>query len=140
LLIYHSGTSDDEKALYGPKFIHILIMSKIRGVHGQYDTKGRRGTRLGPSQPKVGPAGQVLLHLQKTVFTTCQSKSIRGVSNVEKAVERLNLAARPSCMVGQPDKWISRAQSSVRAPHYSSYKYPHAPLEESVKKVRFSFL
>jgi hypothetical protein len=33
------GTSDDGKAPYGPKSIHILIMSKTRGVHEQYDMK-----------------------------------------------------------------------------------------------------
>jgi hypothetical protein len=50
----------------------------------------------------------------------CQSKSVRGVSNVGKAVEQLNVAVRP-------DKWASRAQSSTRAASYSSYKYLGAP-------------
>jgi hypothetical protein len=36
---------------------------------------------------------------------------VRGVSNVEKAVERLNVAALPSFMVGRYDKWASCAQS-----------------------------
>jgi hypothetical protein len=30
-------------------------------------------------------------------------------------------------MAGRPDKWVSRAQSSTRAPTYSSYKYHGAP-------------
>jgi hypothetical protein len=47
---------------------------------------------------------------------------------VGKAVERLNVAARPNFMADRPDKWASRAQSSARAPPYSSYKYPGAPL------------
>jgi hypothetical protein len=128
------GTSDDGKALYGSKSIHILTMSKTRGVHGQYDTKGRRATRPGPSRPKVELAGPTPLAgplgpgaFPKTIFTMCQSKSVRGVSNVGKAVERLNLAARPSCMVGRLDKWASCTHSSARAPPYSSHKYPPTP-------------
>jgi hypothetical protein len=80
-------------------------MSKTRGVHRQYDMKGRHGTRLGPSRTKVGPAGPTPLARRpgpgvfpKTVFTTCQRKSINGVSNVGNAVERLNVAAQPSFM------------------------------------------
>jgi hypothetical protein len=46
---------------------------------------------------------------------------------VGKLVERLNVAARPSFMAGCLVKWASRAQSSARAPLYSSYKYPDAP-------------
>jgi hypothetical protein len=53
----------------------------------------------------------------KTVSSTCPAE----------AVQVGNLAARPSFMVGQPDKWASRAQSSARAPPYSSYKYHGAP-------------
>jgi hypothetical protein len=109
-------------------------MSKTKDVHGQYDTKGRRGTRPGPSRPKVGPASPTSLAdrpgpgvFPKTIFTTCQSKSVRGVSNVGKAVEQLNLTARPSFMAGWPNKWASHAQSSARAPSYSSYKYRGAP-------------
>jgi hypothetical protein len=109
-------------------------MSKTRGVHRQYDTNGQRGIRPGPSQPKVGPSDPTPLAGQpvpgafpKTVFTMCQSKSVRGVSNVGNVVKRLNLAARSSWINGQPKKWGSRAQSSARATPYSSYKNPHAP-------------
>jgi hypothetical protein len=133
-----TGTSDDGKALYGSKSIHILIMSKTRGVHGQYDMKGWCGTRPGPSRPKVGPTGPTSLAdrpgpgvFPKTFFTMCQSKSVRGVSNVGKAVEWLNVAA-------QPDKWVSHHQSSAREPPYSSYKYPGAPPGRKCEKVRFS--
>jgi hypothetical protein len=129
-----SGTSNDGKAPYGSKSIHILIMSKTRGVHGQYDTKGQRGTRPRPSQPKVGLTGPTPLAgwpgpgtFPKTIFTTCQSKSIRGVSNMGKVVKQLNVAARPSFMADRPDKWASHVQSSSRAQPYSSYKYPRAP-------------
>jgi hypothetical protein len=132
-----TGTLDDEKTPYGPKSIHILIISKTRGVHGQYDTKRRRGTRPRPRWPKVGLAGWPGPGVfPKTVFTTCQSKLVRVVSNVGKAAERLNVAARPSFMAGRPDKWASHAQSSARALPYSSYKYLSAPpsrrCEESV--------
>jgi hypothetical protein len=127
-------TSDNGKVLYGPKSIHILIMSKPRGVHRQYDMKGRCGTKPGPSWPNVGSAGPTPLASRpgpgtfpKTIFTTCQSKSVRGVSNVGNAVEWLNLAVGPICMATRPDKWASRTQSSARAPPYSTYKYPHAP-------------
>jgi hypothetical protein len=48
------GTSDDRKALYGPKSIHIFIMSKTRGSHRQFDMRRRRGTKPGPNQTKVG--------------------------------------------------------------------------------------
>jgi hypothetical protein len=109
-------------------------MSKTRGVHEQYDMKGRRGTRPEPSWPKVGPAGPTPLADQlgpgafpKTIFTTCQNKLVSRVSNVGKAVERLNLAAWSSCMAGRPDKWASRAQSLARTPPCFSYKYPRAP-------------
>jgi hypothetical protein len=57
----------------------------------------------------------------------CQSKSVRGVSNVGKVMERLNVAARPRFMVDWPNKWASRTQSLARAPPYSSYKYLGAP-------------
>jgi hypothetical protein len=48
------------------------------------------------------------------------------------------VAARKGFMASRHDKWASYAQSLARAPPYSSYKYPRAPLVESVKKVRFS--
>jgi hypothetical protein len=128
------GTSDDKITPYEPKSIHILIMSKTRAVHRQNDMRGRCGTRPGSSRPKVGLASPAPLAdlpgpgaFWKAVFTTCQSKSVRRVTNVGKMVERLNLATRPSCMAGQPDKWASHAKSSATAPPYSSYKNPCAP-------------
>jgi hypothetical protein len=128
-----SWTSNDRKEPYGPKSIRILIISKIRGFYGQYDTKGRHGIGPKPSWIKVRPVGPTPLASRpvpsaflETVVTTCQSKSVSGVSNVAKMVEQLNLAAWPSCMAGRPDKWASHGQSSTRAPSYS-YKNPHAP-------------
>jgi hypothetical protein len=42
-------------------------------------------------------------------------------------VQQGNLATRPSCMTGQPNKWASHAQSSATTQTYSSYKYHGAP-------------
>jgi hypothetical protein len=90
-----------------------LIMPKTRGVHGQYDMRGRCGTRTGSSRPKVGPAGPTPLAgrpgtgaFSKAIFTTCQSKSVRRVSNVGKVVERLNLAAHPPIKKSLAPKFI----------------------------------
>jgi hypothetical protein len=48
---------------------------------------------LGPAGPTplAGRPGPVVF--PKTIFTTCQSKSVRGVSNVGEVVEQLNVAA-----------------------------------------------
>jgi hypothetical protein len=46
---------------------------------------------------------------------------------VGKAVERLNVVARPSFMADQPDTSASHAQSSTRASPYSFYIYSGAP-------------
>jgi hypothetical protein len=122
-------------------------MFKTKGVHEQYDTKERRGTMPGPSRPKLGPAGPTPLAdrpgpgaFLESIFTICQSMSVRGVSNVGKAVEQLNLSARPSCMVGQPNKWASRA--NLRPQHCLTppINTKMLPLVESVKKVWFSYL
>jgi hypothetical protein len=52
----------------------------------------------------------------KSAFTTCQAKSARRESKVEKVVQLQNLAARPPKSTGQPDKWASRAPTSAKAP------------------------
>jgi hypothetical protein len=88
---------------------------------------GPANQKWGRPAPQPWPAGQVLGAFPKTIFTTCQSRSVRRVSILGKAVKWLNLAARLSCMAGRPDKWASRAQSSLGAPPHSSYKNPHAP-------------
>jgi hypothetical protein len=69
------GTSDDGKAPYEQKSIHILITSKTRGVHGEYDTKGWHGTRPEPTWPSFmagRPAWQV--GLTHPIF--CQSTAL----------------------------------------------------------------
>jgi hypothetical protein len=130
-----SGTSDDRKISYGPKSIHIFIMSKIRHSHKQYDMKKWRDIKHKLNRAKVWSAGHITLAgrpcvgtFPKTVFTTCQSKSVRGVYNVGKAVQGANLSAQPSCMAGRPVKWAPCAQSSATTLTYSSYKYHGAPI------------
>jgi hypothetical protein len=91
----------------------------------------------------VGPAGHTPLAgrpgpgvFPKIVLIMCQSQSVRGVSNVRKAVEQLIVAARPSFMAGWPDKWASRVRPEHRlTPPINT---PVLPLTESVKKVRFN--
>jgi hypothetical protein len=78
-----------------------------------------------PTQCGAGRPGPGVF--PKTIFTMCQSKSVRGVPNVGKAVEQLNVAVRLSFMAGRLVKWASHAQSSARALPYSSYKYTSAP-------------
>jgi hypothetical protein len=116
------GRSDDGKAPYEPKIHTHLYYDQYKGVHRQYDMEGWCGTSHGSSQPKVGPVGPTPLAgrpcpgaFPRNIFTTCQSKSVRGVSIVAKAVERLNVAARPSFMAGRPDKCTSRARPSFMA-------------------------
>jgi hypothetical protein len=80
------------------------------------------------AQPSQGVAGRPCVGtFPKPIFTTSQSKLVRGVSNVGKAVQEGNLAARPSCMAGRPIKWAPCTQSSATALPYSSYKYHSAP-------------
>jgi hypothetical protein len=74
-------------------------------------------TKSGPASPTPLVGRPVPSAFPKTIFTMCQSKSVRGVSNVGKAVEQLNLAT-----LTPPIKTLV------------------LPLAESVKKVRFSYL
>jgi hypothetical protein len=87
------------------------------------------------AQPSQGVAGRPH-HLGWPTMCWCIFKngfvyvsSRAGAQGIQcpKVVEGGNLAARPSCMAGQPNKWASRTQSLARAPPYSSYKYHGAP-------------
>jgi hypothetical protein len=80
------------KASYGPKSIHIFIMSKSKGHHKQYHMRGQRG-QSGAGRPRFGV-------FSKSAFTTCQSKSARRESKVGKMVQQQNLATRPAWQVG----------------------------------------
>jgi hypothetical protein len=134
-----SGTLDDRKTPHGTKFMHIFIMYKIRHIHIQYDTRKWRGIKHRLNRAKVWPAGHITLAdrpcvgtFPKIVFTTCQSKSVGGVSNVGNIVQGGNLVARPSCMASRLVKWAPCAQSSATTPPYSSYKYQGAPSRQKV--------
>jgi hypothetical protein len=76
------------------------------------------------AQPSQGVAGQPH-HLHRPAMCWCIYKkcfvymSRRGNDQdiqCPKAVQGGNLAAWSSCMVGRPNKWAPRAQSSARAP------------------------
>jgi hypothetical protein len=69
----------------------------------------------------------MLAHLQKKCFVYVSSKGGAQGIQCPKVVQGENMAARPSSMVGWPDKWASHAQSSAIAPPYSSYKFHGAP-------------
>jgi hypothetical protein len=71
-------------------------------------------------------ADHVLAYFQKPFVYVSRRGGAQGIQ-CPKAVQGGNLAASPSCMVGQLDKWASCDQSSARAPPYSSYKYHDAP-------------
>jgi hypothetical protein len=64
--------------------------------------------RAQPTQSGAGRPGPGAF--LKTIFPMCQSKSIRGVSNMEKAVERLNVAP------GQVS-WLAGLTSGPHAPN-----------------------
>jgi hypothetical protein len=84
------GTSDDGKASYGPKFMHIFNMSKIRHSHREYDTKGWCGKKPGPNWANVGPAGPTSLAgrpgvgpFSNSSLPMCQGRSVLGASNTQ---------------------------------------------------------
>jgi hypothetical protein len=143
-----SGTTDDGKAPYGPKSMHIFIMSKIRHSHRQYDTRKWHGIKHRLNRAKVWSASHITLASRprvdtfpKPIFTTCQGESVRGVSNLGMAVQGGNLATRPSCMAS----WPAGLSSGPHAPNLWPRHCLTPPtntmvlsLEESVKRVRFS--
>jgi hypothetical protein len=136
-----SGTSDDRKAPYGPKSIHMFIMSKTRGRNRQYDTRGRCGTKPEPSRAKVGPVGPTPLAgrpgfgiFSKSVFNTCQHKSVRRVTIVGKVVLPQSLVAQPSQVASRPPEPKLRPRNQLNPPINTLLLL----LTESVKKVRFS--
>jgi hypothetical protein len=98
------GTSDDGKAQYGPKSMHIFIMAKIRHSHRQYDMRKWHGTK----------------HELNCLVYMSSRGGAQGIQ-CPKVVQGGNLASRPSCMTDRPDKWAPRAQSvQVRQSFLSS--------------------
>jgi hypothetical protein len=88
--------------------------------------------RAQPSQGVVGwphhlgrPA--MCSRISKNHFVCMSSKGDAQGIQCPKMMQGGNLAPRPSCMAGRPDKWASRTQSLARALPYSSYKYHGAP-------------
>jgi hypothetical protein len=82
------------------------------------------------AQPSQGVAGRphhhghpaMCWHISKNCFVYVSSRGRAHGIQCPKVVQGGNLAARPSCMASQPDKWAPRVQSSAIAPPYSSYK------------------
>jgi hypothetical protein len=143
-----SGTSDDGKASYGPKSIHIFNMYKIRYSHREYDMRGWCGTKPEPNRAKVGATGPTSLPAGRpgvgafSNFTlpTCQGRSVHGVSNAQSQCSHETwLPSHPS--------WPPDLTSGPLEPHFRPKHWLNLPintpillLTEGVKKVRFSFL
>jgi hypothetical protein len=72
-------------------------------------------------------------HISKNRFVYVSSRGGAHGIQCPKAVQGGNLATRPGCMVGRPDKWASRTQSSARVPPYS-YKYHGAPPDKKCEE------
>jgi hypothetical protein len=136
-----SGTSNDGKAPYGPKSMHIFIMSKIRHSHRKYDTEQMMWHKA-RAQPNQGVADRrhhfgwpaMCWRISKNCFVYMSSRGDAQGIQCPKKVQGGNLGARPSCMAGRPDKWASCTQSSARAAPYSSYKYHGAPLSRKCEE------
>jgi hypothetical protein len=109
--------------------MHIFIISKIRHSYRKYDMRKRCGKNHGLNQAKVWPAGRSAMfwRISKHHFVYASSRGSAQGIQCPKVVQGGNLAARLSCMAARPNKWASHAQSSARAPPYSSYKYHGAP-------------
>jgi hypothetical protein len=143
-----SGTSDDVKASYGSKSMHIFNMPKIRHIHREYDMRGWCCAKPGPNRAKVEPAGPTSLagwparcwRLFKFCFgNVSRIIRARGIQ-CPNLVWPQNLAGRPPYLAGRPDKWGPWALLSAKALTQPPINTPILLLVESVKKVRFSFL
>jgi hypothetical protein len=109
-----SRTSDDGKASYEPKSMHIFNMSKIRHSHREYDTRGWCGTKPGPNWAKVGPVGPTSLAgrpgvgaFSNSALPTCQGMLVHGVSNAQSQ------CGHKTWPPGWPDKWAPWAPLSA---------------------------
>jgi hypothetical protein len=140
-----SGTSDDGKAPYGPKSMHLFIMSKIRHNHKQYDMRKWCGTKHRLTQAKVWLAGHVTLAGQpcvgafpKTILSTCPEEAKLKVSNAQRWWKE---ETWPPDQVAWPADLTSGPQVSNPQPEHC-FNPPinnHVlPLVEVVKRVMFS--
>jgi hypothetical protein len=135
-----SETSDDGKASYGQKSMHIFIMSEIRHSHRQYDTRGWCGTKHGLNRAKVGLAGPTSLVdwpgfdvFSKTVSYTCQERSVEMVSDAWNRWCLTRFVGWPHVRpAGRPSapKCLKLAVEIL----LTSYKYPHIPFD--VREIR----
>jgi hypothetical protein len=140
-----SGISDDGKAPYGPKYMHIFIMTKIRHSHRKYDTRKWCATKHGLNRAKVWSAGHITLAgracvvlFPKTVMSTCPAEVVLKVSNAQKQCKEetwpLGQVAWPTGLTSgphTPNLWPEHRLT----PPINTMVLPSA---ESVKKVRFS--
>jgi hypothetical protein len=139
------GTSDDGKAPYGLKSMHIFIMSKIRHSHRQYEMRKWRGTKYGLNWAKVWPAIHITLAgwpcvgaFLKTILSTCPAEAMLKLSIVQR------LCKEETWLPGQV-AWLADLASG---PHVPNLRPEHCltpkinttmlVLAESVKRVRFS--
>jgi hypothetical protein len=140
-----SRTLHDGKAPYGPKSMHIFIMSKIRHSHGQYDTRKWCGTKHGLNRAKVWPAGHITLPGQpcvgaflKTILSMCPREAVLKVSYAQRR-------CKDETWLLSQVAWLADLLSR---PHASNLWPQHRltppintmvlPLAESVKRVRCS--
>jgi hypothetical protein len=106
-----SETSDDGKAPYEPKSMHIFNMSKIRHSYREYDMSGWCDTKPGPSRAKVGPTDPTSLAsrlgvgaFSNSALPTCRERSVHGAFNaqsrcVQETWRSVTLPGRPAWQV-----------------------------------------
>jgi hypothetical protein len=142
-----SGTTNDRKAPYGPKSMHIFITSKIRHNYRQYDTRNWHGTKHGFNRAKMWPVGHITLEgrpcvgaFQKTILSTCPAEAVLKVSNVQRRCKEETWSA------GQV-AWPAGLTSGLHAPNLQPQHHLTPPINtlvlpqvESVNIVRFSLL
>jgi hypothetical protein len=140
-----SGKLDDEKAPYGPKSMHIFIMSKIRHSHRKYDTRKWCGTKHGLNRAKVWLTNHITLvgwpcvgTFPKNVLSMCPAEAVLNLSNAQRRCKE------ETWLPGQV-AWPAGLTSGPHTPNLQPEHCLTPPINtmmlppiESVKKVRFS--
>jgi hypothetical protein len=86
----------------------------------------------GSTKPRCGrPA--MCWHISKNRFVYMSSRDGAQGIQCPNVVQGGNLAAGPSCMASQLDKWAPHIESMAAAPPYS-YKYHGAPLSKKCEE------
>jgi hypothetical protein len=140
-----SGTSDDRKIPYGPKSMHIFIMSKIRHSHRKDDTRKWRGIKHGLHRAKVWPAGHITLACRscvgafpKIALSTCPEEAVLKGSNAQRQRKEEtwtpDQVAWPAGLTSGPPKPQFWLRHRIKPPINTLLLL----FAESVKKVRFS--